>query len=175
MKTIKILLATFMLAISFLSLVPTSFACSCLPPSAPKDELKTSDAVFAGKVIDIQQKANFFEVTIDVQQAWKGIKNKETTIYTSKDSASCGVNFTKDVEYIIYAHNQSGELHTSLCSRTAELTNAQQDLDELGKGTIPTEPSKTENEHFTTNLSISILVIIGLSSLLMISRRKNNQ
>ncbi|MED4016697.1 MULTISPECIES: hypothetical protein [Sutcliffiella] len=173
MKFIKIVIATCLLAVSLLSLAPSTFACSCLPPGTPSEELASHDAVFAGKVLNIKEKGEEIEVTIEVSEAWKGMTNKETTVYTPSNSAACGVNFETNIEYIIYANNDNGELHTNLCSRTAELAFAQEDVAELGEGTPLNSLSAKDNEgNFTTNFGISMLVLIGLGSFWFVSKRK---
>lgn len=173
MKFAKMFIATCLLVVSFLSLAPSTFACSCLPPGSPSEELASHDAVFSGKVLDIKEKGEEIEVTVEVIEAWKGINSKETTIYTPSNSAACGVNFETNIEYIIYANNDNGEFHTNLCSRTAELAYAQEDVAELGEGNPLSSLSAKDNEdNFTTNFGISMLVLIGLGSFWFVSKRK---
>jgi hypothetical protein len=69
---------------------------------------------------------------------WKAAEGKEVVLYTANDSAACGYNFEKGKSYLVYAHSQKrGEekvLGTNICTRTALLSDAKEDLKELGEG-----------------------------------------
>lgn len=121
----------------------TAYACSCMQPLSPDEELPNYDAVFAGKVIDMDEKrsddslfssANSLLVTFDVDKVWKGPQTNTITIQTSVSSASCGFYFEDDQSYIVYANQQVDTLDVSLCSRTGLLSSAIEDLQELGPG-----------------------------------------
>ncbi|WP_339147583.1 MULTISPECIES: hypothetical protein [unclassified Sutcliffiella] len=159
MKLFKLaLLAFFFTILSFTSLSSTGFACSCLPPGTPQEELAKMDAVFTGKVLDVKEKFNSTtQVKLSVTETWKGVSTKEVVIYTAMDSAACGVYFEKDKEYLVYAHLEDGEYTTYLCSRTAELLHAQSDLKELGEGTVPPDDSKSIATFSTQNAVIGTL------------------
>ncbi|WP_060665511.1 hypothetical protein [Bacillus sp. CHD6a] len=167
MKFFKVVALSFLLTIlslPFSSL--TGYACSCLPPGTPQEELAKVDAVFTGKVLEVDEKFNSTtEVKLSVTKTWKGVDTKKVVIYTAMDSAACGVNFHKDKEYLVYAHLEDEEYTTYLCSRTAELPYAQTDLKELGEGKEPTNDK--EPEPFA-NFSIQNAVIgtIGLALVL---------
>jgi hypothetical protein len=114
-------------------------ACSCLPAKGVAQELEQSNAVFSGKVIKIKshrQAENIFasvEVIFNVQKAWKGVKKKTISVFTSSNSAACGYSFRKNQTYLVYANgNDEGKLSTSICSRTKSLKDAREDLRELG-------------------------------------------
>ena len=115
------------------------FACSCLPAKSAAQELEQSTAVFSGKVIKIKrhkQAGNIFnsvEVIFSVQKAWKGVKKKTVSVFTSSNSAACGFNFKEKQTYLVYASGQvEGNLSTTICSRTKSLKDAREDLRELG-------------------------------------------
>lgn len=126
----------------------TSYACSCVVPGTAKEELKESAAVFSGKVINIaaenkfmlfQSSADPIAVTFEVQEWWKGNVQKKVTVYTAKSSASCGFEFALNNKYLVYANEVDGTFKVSVCSRTALLSTAGDDLAELGKGEKPTK------------------------------------
>jgi hypothetical protein len=160
-----VLLFLWLTALSFTFFSATSYACSCLPPGSPKEELAKVDAVFSGEVLSVKDKYNSTkQVKVKVIESWKGIASKNITIYTSIDSASCGVHFESGKEYLIYAHLEDGKYTTYLCSRTSELVNAQLDLQELGKGTFPADTADSQNNPSTHNMvigSVSIVLILG--------------
>ena len=119
-----------------------------MQPLSPDEELPNYDAVFSGKVTDIEEtnpddqmfsSADSILVTLDVDTVWKGDKQETITVKTAQSSASCGFYFENNQEYIVYAAQYNGEeegdqLEVSLCSRTNLLSNATEDLQELGPG-----------------------------------------
>lgn len=126
---------------------PAAYACSCAIPGTPTEEMARSGAVFTGKVIEIvdrnkngfiQSSADPVEAVITVDQIWKGIEESQVVVVTERDSASCGFEFEVNLEYIIYASKDGDQLRASLCSRTALLSDASDDLIELGDGEKPT-------------------------------------
>ncbi|WP_078379186.1 hypothetical protein [Sutcliffiella halmapala] len=166
MKSIKVLILFFLLTLFSLPFASTSFACSCLPPGSPSQELDKSDAVFTGEVTGIKGKYNStVEAKINVKESWKGIDATEVTVYTANDSASCGIDFEVGKEYIIYAYLEDGNYTTYLCTRTAELSYAQEDIKELGEGSTPTKKGDTSaNSPSTQNLvvgSVGLVLVLG--------------
>lgn len=135
-------LALILLASAFIFLLADAgFACSCLAPSSPAEELDKAAAVFSGKVIEVKkhkQTDDFFttvEALIEVDKQWKGIDKSRVSVFTASNSAACGYNFQKGQSYLIYAGGDPKErLTTSICSRTRNLKDAGEDLKELGEG-----------------------------------------
>lgn len=120
------------------------FACSCLAPGSPAEELAKSQAVFAGKVVErtpnVVDGANPVMVTFEVSQAWKGAPNKTVRVTTPGSSASCGVDLTPGQEYLVYAgSDEAGGLQVTLCSRTNLLSSAADDVAALGAGQAPAD------------------------------------
>lgn len=119
-----------------------SFACSCIQPPAPRDALASSDAVFAGRVVGIfdgnlnpiRSSADPIRATFQINTVWKGAASPTLVVTSARNGASCGFHFEQGREYLIYAYAQNGELHTDICTRSAELNNAQADLAALGAG-----------------------------------------
>ncbi len=166
MKLFKVAFLSILLYILSLPFYSsTGLACSCLPPGTPQEELGKMDAVFTGKVLEGKGKFNSTtEVKFSVSETWKGVNTKEVVIYTAMDSAACGVYFEKDKEYLVYAHLEEGKYTTYLCSRTAGLTNAQGDLKELGKGTVPAETAQDSTSFAKENAligTLGLVVVLG--------------
>jgi hypothetical protein len=165
MKVMKIGFLFFLISLFSLPFSSSSYACSCFPPGTPTEELEKSDAVFSGKVIDVKTDDSTLRAKIRVKESWKGMDSKEVTLNTSIDSAGCGVNFETGKEYIVYAYQEDGKYITYLCSRTAELVHAQEDLKELGEGTIPTRTGDAAaNSPSTQNLvvgSLGVVLVLG--------------
>ncbi|HSH80789.1 MAG TPA: hypothetical protein VLA19_19850, partial [Herpetosiphonaceae bacterium] len=142
-STVLVVAAAFLLA------NPTCvFACSCLPPGTPQEELGRSDAVFAGKVVGLTGRVDggaveTVDVTFEVSQVWKGAASRTVQLQTPGSSASCGFNFEQGREYVVYASQQEGSLTSGLCSRTTLLASAADDLAALGTGTAPSGEAET--------------------------------
>ncbi|MGD6832528.1 hypothetical protein ACQCT5_10215 [Sutcliffiella halmapala] len=161
MKLLKIGFLFLLISLFSLPFSSSTYACSCLPPGTPLAELEKSDAVFSGKVIEVKTDDSTLIAKISVKESWKGMDSKETTVHTAIDSAGCGVNFETGKEYIVYAYQEDGKYTTYLCSRTAELAYAHEDLNELGEGTIPTKSGDAAaNSPSTQNLVVGSLGVV---------------
>jgi len=130
------------LAIFLFPLLPEqASACSCVPPSPVNDSLQQADAVFLGRVTDIDRpllKQNSLEsvrVRFAPDEYWKlASPQARIDVYTGQGGGDCGFTFTPDETYLVYANESAGRLTTSICSRTALAATAQTDLDTLGEG-----------------------------------------
>ncbi|MDH4282395.1 MAG: MYXO-CTERM sorting domain-containing protein, partial [Myxococcales bacterium] len=112
-------------------------ACSCLKLS-PSEGLAASQAVFTGEVIAIEPnettKFGGLAITLRVKQVWKGALQQQVEVHTAGSSAACGYSFVQGTTYLVYAvRDDADPMRVSLCSRTARVDDAQEDLDFLGK------------------------------------------
>lgn len=130
-------------ALVFLSSAPALLsACTCAPPGPPEQELERADAVFSGKVEAIEpapmpedhpQWPSRLEVSLRLLAVWKGVpEGDRVTVSTASQSAACGFGFEKGKKYLVYAYDSGEMLTATLCSRTALLKQADQDLAGLG-------------------------------------------
>ena len=133
-----------LLLLPILTLTPIkrADACSCLPPPPAMDSLEQASAVFAGKVVKVnptpsQTNVEPIQVTFEISKVWKGELNKTTIVRTAANSAMCGNYFEIGEKYLVYAYSDGEELMTNLCSRTARLKDAKQDLNDLGTAPKP--------------------------------------
>lgn len=91
-------------------------ACSCLRSSSPVSEYKSTPIVFIGTVksiqedkVKIQRFGNEEEIRtdltayFDVDEAFKGIKEKEATIFTAGNTVACGFPFEVGRKYFVFA------------------------------------------------------------------------
>lgn len=117
----------------------TSYACKCVEPKSPTEELEESSAVFSGKVIDQLEKGRTQYILFEVIESWKGFNESQVIVETVDSSSSCGYEFEDGKEYMVYTNETDGHLEVSLCSRTDLLSAASEDIDELGKGEEPSE------------------------------------
>lgn len=182
-----------MLSILLTYIPDTSYACSCVPPDSVTEELERHTAVFSGKVVEmvdenkfslIQSSADLIAVTFEVEQSWKGINQPEVVVQTERNSASCGYEFNIHNDYLVYANEVDGELRVSLCSRTAPLADASQDIEQLGIGEKPVKQDKwkdsaEQTSNDLTNLTafyiyLFIIILILSGAYITIARRHKN-
>ncbi len=103
----------------------------------PAEGLSSSYAVFTGEVTNIEPntatKFGGVEITLQVMKVWKGEIGAQVQVRTAGSSAACGYSFVKGETYLVYAdRDEADPMRVSLCSRTALVANAQEDLDLLG-------------------------------------------
>ena len=126
------------------------YACSCAQPGTPSEELEKYSAVFAGRVVSIRHSfdpdaasvspEDRTTVGFEVSAVWKGTVYEDMYITTPPTGGSCGLTFVEGEEYIVYAHDSAygDDSYTGgICSRTALLGQAQDDVDALGEGQDP--------------------------------------
>jgi len=140
----KVLLFCLLLMSMVVGSTGQALACSCVIPDSPAAEMTRATAVFAGVVSltwrpagGVSRGNDPVTVTFQVTQTWKGPRDQTLTVTTAGDSAACGYNFVLDQAYLVYAHGDNDELSVTLCSRTAPLANAWEDLYALGEGQLP--------------------------------------
>jgi len=134
----KKIILLFAIVILFLINTHPISACSCATIASPTESLKTSTAIFVGKVInidiptgDIISSSDRVTVTFQVSQSWKGSTDQTIVLTTARYGSLCGVGFKDNEEYIVYASGEEDALTAHLCSGTKLLAYAQDDLKEL--------------------------------------------
>lgn len=160
---VRLLLILFMLFGSILIYPTSAWGCSCEEPPAPQEAFVRADAVFVGTVMRAddgsvsapytqflqfyqqfvpplpsmrQSGTNGRPISFDVENSWRGVKTTHFTVRTGWDDGDCGYAFEEGKQYLVYAYEWGdGLLHADICSRTAALTSATEDLDHLQ--TIP--------------------------------------
>lgn len=159
-------------------------ACSCAEIPAPETALQRSAAVFSGIVLSVRElnnsrirsSADPVEVTFRVTEVWKGVDSDRLTLRTAASTASCGFGFVKGMPYIVYAQDTPNGLTTGLCTRTADLALAAEDLAALGKGTVPPPSPELEERIrsnpaglylFWTGMAFAVLAAAALALLIL--------
>jgi hypothetical protein len=119
-------------------IAPLAASCSCMQVSVD-DAINDSSYIFTGTVTDLERlSSGDHEATVDVTEVWKGPNHSEVAVRTPESSAACGFPFQEGTSYLVYTNTE--DRFVSLCSRTAELSNAEADLEALGEGETPTGP-----------------------------------
>lgn len=147
-------------------------ACSCMKLT-PSEGFTSSHAVFTGEVIDIEKNTSTrfggLEVTLRVKQLWKGDPAEEIKVHTAGSSAACGYGFVEGITYLVYAvRDEADPLRVSLCSRTAPVDRAKEDLEALGKPPHVFEGRKRGCSVSTSaggdsEIAWSLVLVIGLA------------
>jgi hypothetical protein len=76
-----------------------------------------------------------FAVKFRVETFWKGVKSSEVVVSSSQGIVPCGGKFRVGEKWLVYAYGKY--LQADICTRTALLANAAEDLKALGKGKLP--------------------------------------
>jgi hypothetical protein len=180
----------------FLAAPGTVSACSCAGVQDPLTELNRASAVFAGKVVRVDEGRSVFggfvrgvlglgspdylDVnTLEVNQVWKGQLPAKITVYDAGHEESCGYDFKEGQSYLVYAYtNQDGDLITSYCNRTTLLSGASADLQQLGAGAKPGVNADADsgwfggtNAAFTTAIG-ALVVILLMVAVYFVKRRR---
>lgn len=188
----SIISSLFTLALLFSFTPNIVSACSCIAPQSPLDSRNQAAAVFSGTVTTITDTGSptmpNLRVQFDVDRVWKGSVDQTIDVTTARDSAACGVSFAEGETYIVYAsqNEEDRSLRVSLCSRTALLKNASEDVTALGNGEspvgaphIPTITPVTEyteepymNGGHGVGIAVIVLAIAGLGALISILMKR---
>lgn len=166
-----------MLCMVTLSNVPKAQACSCSGPRPPDEMFEKSTAVFAGTVVSIETGDYSRTVHFGVERAWKGVSARTLALTTAGSGASCGYDFDKGKEYVVYAHgSEESSLEASMCSRTQLLADAYDDLAYLGEGYIPAPGQpivvKEPGDPFLPFIGIGVAVT---AAIVLFTLRKSKQ
>ena len=154
-----------------LFLQQVALGCSCRGPRGKK-ALEGAVAAFSGKV----KKVEYLDadqdrvepriiVTFEVYRSWKGPLNQSVILHTIYNKWTCeGYFFKEGKEYLIFAYRNrehvaqkfpSGKdtLGVNICGATKPLTDAEDDLRELGPGRKPKRSARQSNNglHPTAN------------------------
>lgn len=157
-------------------------ACSCAMSQPPEESLEAADAVFAGTVTDIAdpfQPGSYHStaadrhVTFNVSEVWKGPDYESIVVSTAVSSASCGYSFSEDEDYLVYARGAEDELSVSLCSRTAVLDEAEEDIAALGSGDAPAMQGQNYVPLSSSTLLVGIVagIAVFISGAFLVFRR----
>ena len=135
----KSLLLAALATLAVASLAPSmGAACSCMRVP-PETALAEHDAVFEGRVVSVEPEGDRLRVRFEVVQQWKGVTTETVELRTANNSAACGVAFEADTSWLVYADAEEGGYVTGLCSRTARMSDAEEDREFLGAGEVPVE------------------------------------
>jgi Carboxypeptidase regulatory-like domain len=131
-------------------------ACSCARPDPPCGEYGEASAIFLGRVVGSAQRKSAVDekgnktvydvgrIRFLVQENFKGVTGYEVEIHSGTGGGDCGYWFLRNESYVVYAYQGSEDkkLYTNICTRTAHITQAKDDLEFL-RGVGDTKPGGT--------------------------------
>ncbi len=120
-----------------------SFACVCVGPESPKENLEWADAVFSGKVISAKEGVYTFEV----ERVWKGVSESQVIVKDFSFGSDCGFNFQLNEQYVIFAYTGKTEkvLTVDPCTWNQRLKNAKKIFRSIGKGKLLADVEKRQS------------------------------
>jgi hypothetical protein len=160
-------IAVLLLALAALFYAPEARACSCMRLT-PSEGFTSSSAVFTGEVTKIEKNKSTpfrgLEVTLKVKKLWKGEPEETVKVHTAGSSAACGYPFQLGKTYLVYAvSDEADPMRVSLCSRTALLDEAKEDLNYLGKPTHTFEKRSGCSVGRTNPLNLAVIIMLALA------------
>jgi hypothetical protein len=162
------------LALAFMAIAPRpAAACSCAEPPPPNEALADSDAVFMGEVVETRTVGDGptgeLIARMAVEEVWKGDVTETVEVRTGPDSAMCGYHFTSGSRDLIYAgQRDDGSFTTHLCTRSAPVEHADEDLAAFGDGSQPHAGEQLVADGSTwpwatTAAALALLLIVGIA------------
>ncbi|MFC4596917.1 hypothetical protein [Cohnella hongkongensis] len=157
MRTVLTLWAALLAALAGgLAAAPgTAYACSCAAPPSVQEEMARKTAIFSGRVTQVikpdkevvDSSVDLVKIKFDVDRVWKGELARQTTVYTSIGSESCGyVSFEPGTSYLVSAYGSPDRLETGMCELTKPAEHAGADIQQLGAGREPLPGSAADSQ-----------------------------
>lgn len=154
----------------------TAHACSCIEPDSPATSFPRAGAVFHGRVRavddtplrwvgglmplpDVFDNLYYQRVRLDVIESWKGVTTTSATVLTGYGGGDCGYHFNAGDEYIVYAFESNGDWISGICTRTAPISAASDDLAYLATLT-PLILTTTSGWSWVIAVGILLIVIV---------------
>jgi hypothetical protein len=113
------LMQSILLALAILAFAVPALACSCVQFSNPREQLRSADVVFIGRVVRSERDwldRRWIYTTFDVQEALRGSVPRRVRI-AQRDGTSCGIiSFERGSREMVFAHRNGRRLTTSACS-----------------------------------------------------------
>jgi hypothetical protein len=127
-------------AVILLAGARSASACTCAGAGPPCQAAWTTQDVFVGRVLSIADVEHRDDaplvsrlVRVHATEMFLGRVTGEIELGTGRGGGDCGFSFAVGETYLIYAHRNSttGRLSTGICTRTALVARAGEDLDYL--------------------------------------------
>jgi hypothetical protein len=118
----------FLLNIFFLGAINAE-ACSCMMMSSCEAYARAK-IVFTGKIIKAEKVDAAIRHQVQVEENFLGMDNVSLIDVYTDNASSCMFSMDAGKDYLIYASRsgESGQIWTGMCSRTAQIDEAEEDL-----------------------------------------------
>jgi hypothetical protein len=134
-------ISKYLLFLSFFIFPVESFACRCSPKGNLNDEVNRYDLVFLGQVVEVKSagliRSGSTLVRLIPMKIYKGkelMPNLDiVTIFTPETTKDCGINFSKNIDYLIFAKGNPAFMLVDSCSLTDIQEKSKERLIELEK------------------------------------------
>ena len=153
--------------------VREAYACSCAGVPTAEEQLRSSDAVFWGEAVSVEERGFASSappflgpVVFDVKESWKGVSDERVVVHGQGMEASCGLDFDRGETYLVFAYyvgkGGDGPLGTDLCTATGALPDAKAAPAALGPPTdeLP-ETGGPDAPSFGGVLTFAAAVVLG--------------
>ncbi len=160
---------------------PVAASCAGPPPSAHQ-ALADAAAVFSGRVVSIKSSnplsfsASGSRVEFEVDRAWKGVTGNRVTL--TSYATSVDYTFEEGQSYLVYADRgdplgNGSTLNANSCGRTALLTDAAADLQELGPGAAISGDGEAPRGQSAAVIGASVagMLLVLLATVVLFGRR----
>jgi hypothetical protein len=149
-------------ALAVFSLLGARFglACSCAGPIPVCSVYWKTDVLFLGHVVQIEHVYNESPeekivdgkkmtligpgqnlVHFEVTKSYRGASGRQVVVHTNDQGSACGYAFEQGRDYLVYGYSGSnGELSTSHCTRTHEVSSSAADPDIQWIEALPKSP-----------------------------------
>ena len=133
-----------------------AYACSCMRPGPPCAYFGKASAIFLGRVVGSAERKSYTDadgnktvydvgtIRFLVQENFLGAPGYEVEIHSGTGGGDCGYWFRRNESYVVYAYRseQDNKLYTNICTRTAHVSQAEEDLAYL-RGLANAKPGAT--------------------------------
>ena len=162
------------------SIINSAKGCDCLTPSTAIEAERNSKLVFIGAVKEILLESKLYGsngkqltlINFEILKHRKGIRNDAMFTSIVNEGWDCDFQFKENQTYLVFA-SKYGEksLTTHICSRTKNIEDATEDLENLGDGwkkpktsdkayNTPKGESKSNLNTFSVVLNLVLVAII---------------
>ncbi|MCC6586947.1 MAG: hypothetical protein IT168_09675 [Bryobacterales bacterium] len=132
MNPLRFLIAALALA----ALSNSALACKCAGRGSACQAVGQSAAIFIGTVKGLVTEKHDFggyqtlrrRVTFDRIESFRGTRESQITVVTGIGGGDCGGPFQEGKVYLVYAYDVGAGLETGICTRTAPVDDAAEDV-----------------------------------------------
>src|SRR5258708_1818767 len=124
---------SYLFCIGIVLMASDAYACLC--DGAPNPACRAyfeMPVIFSGTVLESSpniedySSGGTYKAKFRVENAYKSVDQKEVNVFSDR---RCGPHFEVGKKYLVYAYNVEAGLRTDMCTRTTEISRAQEDIE----------------------------------------------